>query len=503
MFRRFALFFIIPMTLIFAEENPIENVIKSMLEMFQGGDAKEDRFAITSHSIDLSTGPLAYKAITGTLDQYTDDGKIAGELFFTAYLKENGEQDRPVTFIFNGGPGGSSLALHTGGLGPRRILLPEEGQSTVPPFQMTDNQETLLDTSDLIFIDPMSTGYSQPSKPEYKPAYYSVEGDLYSFTEFMRMFCIHFDRWNSPKYLLGASYGTSRACGLTESLLRSGIYLNGVILVSCALDLTTLVEQREFPLAYGLRLPTFAATSWFHGKTMQGKTLPEVIEYARNFVYNEYLPFMMQPSRLNATEQLAFYQKLSDLIGLSVDTLWRNQAKIDEPTYTTEFLASKRQIIGGSDSRYIGDTSFLKAHHGEDPSYQDVRPALYTSFLNYMQGELETQSKFPKYISFSTEAFLNWNWWTYDNQLTYPNFTQRLRRSLVANPNMKVFIGSGYYDIRTPFAAAEYSLDQLVLPKSYQQNFQSEYYEAGHGFIFDLASLKKFKQDLKKFYTKK
>ena len=261
------------------------------------------------------------------------------------------------------------------------------------------------------------------------------------------------------------------------------------------------ISQRDFGIADCLRIPTLAATSWYHGKTMQNKTLDEVIQYARKFAYEEYAPFMFQPFRLNTAKQKDFYQNFSNLIGLPVDTLLRYQGRIDESLYVTEFLAPNRKLIGGVDSRYIGDTSALGSEYIEDPSYKDLRPAFYPAFLHYMQNELETHSEFPKYISFNTEAFMSWNWWTYDNGLTHPNFNQRLRRALVANPNMKVFVGSGYYDIRTPFAAAEYSIDHLELPGSYRDNIQMEYYEAGHGFIFDLASLKKFKKDLTKFYA--
>lgn len=501
MLKRLLIILCIPISLLVAEENSsLEKVIIDLIEHFRGSEKRDD-FTCTSHTIQLPSGSLEYDAITGTLNQYTNQGDLAGKLFFTAYLKKTEEANRPVTFIFNGGPGGSALSMHIGGLGPRRLLLPEEGLKALPPYQLIDNQETILDTTDIVMVDPMGTGYSQSSRPEYNRAYFGVEGDIFSFTEFVRMFCVHFNRWNSPKYLLGASYGTARACGLAESLLGYGIHLNGVVLMSCALDYSTLITQRDLSLSECLRIPTFAATSWYHGRTMQDYTLEQVADYARRFAYEEYAPVMLQPNRLNAIEQQAFYQKLSDLIGLPVDILRRFKGRIDEHRYVTEFMAPNHKLIGGTDSRYVGDSSALGEEYGEDPSYKDLRAAFYPAFVNYMQNELETKSYFPKYISFSTEAFMSWNWWTYDNPLTYPNFMHNLRRALVSNPHMKVFVGSGYYDIRTPFGAAEYSIDHLDLPDSYRKNFQMEYYEAGHGYIFDLASLKKFRQDLTKFYA--
>ncbi len=482
----------------------IQNAIKGLFEQFFSDDSdSEEEFQKTSHSIQLPSGQLEYTAITGVLPIFDDEGTNAGELFFTAYLKDGHDPKRPLTFIFNGGPGGSSLSMHIAGFGPRRLLYPEEGQKTLPPYQLIDNPETILDLTDIIYIDPMHTGYSEAAEPQYKSLFFSVEGDIYSFAEFIRVFCIHFDRWNSPKYLLGASYGTCRACGLSESLMyTAGIYLDGVILLGSALDMNTLVSQRDSYLPDTLSIPTYAATAWYHGRSMQEKTLEEAVDHARRFALENYSAFMLQPSRLTAAEKTAFYQELADLIGLPLSTIQRYQARIDEHTYVSEFMASERKRIGGTDSRYIGDISTLTPQSHEDPSYRNFRPAFYPAFMNYMQNELETTSIFPKYRSFSIEALYTWNWWTYDNFTNLPNFLQRLRRSLITNPHMKVFVGSGYYDIRTPFAAAEYSLDHLDLPSEYRKNFQCEYYEAGHGFIFDIPSLQKLKNDLTRFYAK-
>jgi carboxypeptidase C (cathepsin A) len=488
------------MTFAFANDSGFEETLKLFLEQFfhEPNDKEQSSFTSTHHTIDLPNGQISYKAITGLLPQYLDSGKQVGQLFFTAYLKEDAKPDRPLSFIFDGGPGGSSMAMHIGGFAPRRLLLPEEGQKPLPPYQMIDNPETILDVSDLIFIDPVGTGYSQAERNEYKSGYYSVEGDLYSFGEFIRMFCIHFSRWNSPKYLIGASYGTIRAIGLAESLANMGIYLNGIALMSTAFDYHFLVQQRDLPFSNWLNIPSFAATAWYHKRAMQEKPLEEVIDYARHFIYEQYAPVMLQPSRLGPVEQLAFYQNFASLIGLPLETIRRFEGRINERTFTTEFFATDRKVLGEVDSRYIGDVSSLASEYNEDPSYRDLRPAFYPAFLNYLQTELETKEEF-KYISFSPEAFFFWNWSTHDSD-NLPSFLQRLRRTLVDNPHMKVFIGSGYYDLRTPFAAMEYSIDHLELPASYRNNFQIEYYPAGHGFIFHLPSLKKFKQDLIKFY---
>jgi carboxypeptidase C (cathepsin A) len=208
---------------------------------------------------------------------------------------------------------------------------------------------------------------------------------------------------------------------------------------------------------------------------------------------------MFQPSQFNAAEQREYYQNLANLIGLPLDTVRRYASRIDELTYVQEFLASERKIIGGMDSRYIGDISALRGERIEDPSYGDIGPAFFPAYMHYLYTDLDTKITPKRYEDFSLEANQNWNWVTYDSW-GIPNLFQRLRRTLISNPSMKVFIGSGYYDLRTPFAAAEYSIDHLELPANYRDNFQIEYYNAGHGFIFDQASLIKFSKDLRKFY---
>lgn len=506
-----------PLFLMAEDEKFIENTINSLIELLHPKETEKPNpndFSITNHTLQLQDGPLEYTAVAGTLPQYSDSGTVIGKLFFTAYLKKPDsamdEEDsleslqiasRPLTFIFNGGPGGSSLSMHIGGLGPRRVAFPEEGLTPFPPFQILDNEETLLDMTDLVFIDPMGTGYSETNAP-IKYAFYGVESDLYSFAEFIRMFCIRFNRWNCPKYLMGASYGSSRACGLCESLLNSGIHLNGLILLSSALDFHTLIHQRDLPLNCLLSLPTFAATAWYHKKGDNHLSLADTIENARRFAYEQYLPFIMQPSRFNEKQLRNFYQTFSQIIGLPIETIERYGARIDERIYVTELFASQRKIIGGIDSRYIGETSALAGEYIEDPSYNDIRSAFYPSFLNYLQNELELTVDFPKYISFNADAFYSWNWDTFDSPGTFPNFMQRLRRSLVTNSHMKVYLGSGIYDIRTPFGSIDYSIDHLELPASYRKNFQIEYFEAGHGFIFDLPSLRKFRKTLTSFYER-
>jgi carboxypeptidase C (cathepsin A) len=232
---------------------------------------------------------------------------------------------------------------------------------------------------------------------------------------------------------------------------------------------------------------------------MQEKTLKEVVEFARRFMNERYAPVMFQPSRLNGAEINTYYQDLANLIGLPLDSIRRYGSRIDEMTYVTEFMASERKNIGAMDSRYSGDISTINRELYEDPSYRDLAPAFYPSYMNYLQTDLNLRIRSAAYEDFSIEALHSWDWGTYDSP-GLPNFLQRLRRTIISNPTMNIFIGSGYYDLRTPFSAMEYSIDHLDLPSNYRKNFQIEYYEAGHGFIFDRDCLRKFNRDVKRFY---
>ncbi|HEV7737211.1 MAG TPA: hypothetical protein VGO47_07565, partial [Chlamydiales bacterium] len=248
-----------------------------------------------------------------------------------------------------------------------------------------------------------------------------------------------------------------------------------------------------------LLIPSLAATAWHHGRIMQEKTLKEVVEFARRFMNERYAPVMFQPSRLNGAEINTYYQDLANLIGLPLDSIRRYGSRIDEMTYVTEFMASERKNIGAMDSRYSGDISTINRELYEDPSYRDLAPAFYPSYMNYLQTDLNLRIRSAAYEDFSIEALHSWDWGTYDSP-GLPNFLQRLRRTIISNPTMNIFIGSGYYDLRTPFSAMEYSIDHLDLPSNYRKNFQIEYYEAGHGFIFDRDCLRKFNRDVKRFY---
>lgn len=456
----------------------------------------------TSHVYNSDGRSLHYTAITGELPiADKEEGVLLAQLFFIAYVVED-DPDRPITFVFPGGPGGSSEAEVMCTIGPRRLITPQEGKPLLPPYKIIDNPESLLSWTDLVFIDPVTTGYSkfaQDLEEEDKDQFFTLEGDIASLGDFIQTFISYFQKWNCPKYLAGISYGTLRCCGVAEYLGSYGVGLNGIVLLGSALDYSTLEGQRNLPLPDALLIPTFAATAWYHGRFWPEATIEQVVDYARRFAYDEYTPFMLQPTRLSPLEQNAFYAKLSELTGLKEKTVRRYLGRFNEELYTTEFMAEERKVIGGLDTRYIGDISTIqRCLIDEDPSYKDMI-GIPCAFNAYLQEELETNRPFEKYATFMARRY--WNFWTSDS-ICLPDILQRLRRTLVWNPAMKVFSGSGYFDCRTPFAATEFCFDHLDLSSSYRQNFDFEYYEAGHGFVFHLPSLQKLKKDLVKFYER-
>ncbi len=454
----------------------------------------------TSHIYSANGRSIPYTTLAGTLPIVDIEGEDLAHIFFIAYFAEEGS-NRPITFIFPGGPGGSCSAEVLCTVGPRRLTTPAEGKTILPPYTLIDNPESLLAWTDLVFVDPVTTGYSRFAKSldeDRKAQILSTDGDIACLGDFVQTFVSLFQKWNCPKYLMGISYGTTRCCGLSEYLRWAYDFsLHGVILLGSALDYSTLIAERNHPLPDSLLIPTFAATAWFHGRAAPGKTLEQVVSEARAFVYNDYLRHILFPYKLNAYEENVFYSGLASLIGLKEETVRRYCGRFDERLFTTEFMGEERKVIGGLDTRYVGDLSSPQ-RRGEDPSYRDMQ-GLGCAFNLYLQTELEMDRPLePPYVDY---AHNRWNFSTYDS-MTWPDVFQRLRRTLIHNPEMKVFSGSGYYDCRTPFAATEYCFNHLELPLSYQKNLQFEYYPAGHGFVFDLPSLQKLQRDLIRFYER-
>ncbi len=433
---------------------------------------------ISTHSIQIDREPLFY---TATVE--------SGEVSYIAYVKEG--ENRPITFAFNGGPGSSSVWLHMGALGPKRIVTYEEGQSIAPPYQIVDNPETILDLTDLVLIDPMGTGLSSMSTKEDAKKHYSITGDIASVGKFIRDYLTKNKRWNSAKYLAGESYGGLRVAGLADILQNEfGIYLNGVIFISAAIDFQTFFFDPDNALPYFLFLPSYATTAWYYNRHHRPElTVEEIAQAARDFVYKTYAPFLIGPKGFDPEP---IYEEVAKITGLSPDLVRRSRGRISDEIFLTNFLGDERKIVGRFDSRISGYSTSLLF---QDPSDALINGIFAGSFHDYLHRELGFVSS---YSLASYEIFNQWNYWDY-NRWGYPNLMSGLRKALIANPHMKIFVACGYFDLATPFAVSEYCFDHLDVPNI---SVQMEYYEGGHMFYLTPSARIKFKQDLIRFYQR-
>jgi len=462
----------------------------------ENDDDAEELLSSVSHTLSLGGEKIAYESVAGRLPIYNYKGQESARIFFIAYSEESTDNKvRPVTFIFPGGPGGACGPESICSFGPRRLPLTAEGKPSRPPYTLIDNPQTLLRETDLVFVDPVGTGYSMLTERDDASFYTSALGDVLSLGNFISNYLTTFRRWNAPVFLSGISYGTSRACGVAAVLnYQFGIPVRGLILMGNAIEISLISSHRDRYLPDCLLIPTYAATAWYHGRLWPDRSLGEVVEHARRFAYEDYAPAMAQPTRLDLAEKNQFFNSLAQMTGLDVATIRRYNGRIDEEIFTTEFFASERKILGGLDTRYKGEqTSIKREGLDEDPSYAQETRGLAPSFLHYLQTELQAP-QFPN-IPYTFYAQQPWSF-DIDDWLYW------LRRVLIENPEMQIFCANGYYDCRTPFTATEYSFDQLDLPFSYRQNVEFKYYEAGHGLIFDAKVLKQLHQDIVGFYKK-
>lgn len=452
----------------------------------------------TMHVIQLESGPLTYTATVGSIPVRDKEEKIKGEIGYISYIQEVGRSVRPLTFAFNGGPGSSSIWLHAAAFGPRRILSQEEGQKGVPPYILKDNLETLLDLTDLVFVDPMGTGFSRAQSSEEAKNFYDIDADIRSIGDFIRDYLTANNRWNSPKYIAGESYGALRACGLSDYLHDfHSIYLNGLILISPAIDYQTFLFHADNPLPNFLFLPTYATTAWYHKRFLSDGSIEEAAEAGRRFAYDTYAPLMIKSYALNPFQQSELYDQLAELTGLSIDTVQRNKGRISNNVFQVEFIKDK--ALGIYDTRIVGDYSKAsQLEFSQDPSAANISGIIVGAFHDYLQNELSYPAS---YRSISLEVNSQWNYASHPLG-GYPNLMNALRESLVINPSLKVFTACGYFDCVTPFAAAEYCINHLDLPASYSANCQLEYYEGGHMFYLNPSARIKFKNDLVRFYQK-
>jgi len=463
--------------------------------------APEDKSVLTKHSVKIGGQEVKYTATAGTMVLKLEDGTAKASVFYVAYTKDDvtDATKRPITFAFNGGPGAGSLWLHVGALGPRRVEMGDVGNLLPPPYKFVDNEASILDVTDIVFIDPVTTGYSRPVPGEADKQFHGVQEDVQSVGDFIRLWATRNRRWGSPKFLAGESYGTTRAAGLSGYLQqRYGMYLNGIILISSILNFQTAEFDTGNDLPYILYLPTYTAIAWYHKKLpgdLQGD-LQKAIAESKAFATGAYADALMAGDALPAAKRTEIAQKLSRLTGIPADYVDRADLRIEIQRFDKELMKSERRTVGRLDGRFTGIDADAA---GEQPDYDPSLAAIvgpYTATLNeYVRGELKFESDLP--YEFLTGRVRPWNYAPYENR--YVNVAETLRRAMTQNQFLHVFVGKGYYDLATPFFAADYTFDHLGLDPTLRSHISGGYYEAGHMMYVHHDSLMKLKQDLAQF----
>lgn len=469
---------------------PKDNLVVTKQKVKIGG--REIKYTVTA-------GTMVLKEETADNSKESEGEKPRAQVFFVAYTKdgESNKSKRPITFSFNGGPGSSSVWLHLGVLGPRRVVLTDEGELPPPPFKLTDNQYSILDDTDLVFIDPISTGYSRAVEGQKPKEWHEFRKDIESVGDFIRLYTTRYNRWLSPKFLAGESYGTTRAAGLSGYLQeRHGLYLNGLMLISAVLDFTTILFNTNNELPFILFLPGYAATAWYHKKAGKNQPLKKFLKEAEEFARGEYATALMKGDLLTAKEREHIGSELTRFTGLSADFIERTNFRIIDQHYFKELLRDRGQTVGRLDARFLGlDRLGVTETPEYDPLLTNVLGPYTAAFYEYIRAELKFESDLPYEIL--SEKVWPWSYSAFEN--SYLNVAETMRKAMTYNPHLKVYVANGYFDLGTPYFATEYTFSHLGLNESLQKNVSMDYYEAGHMMYIHMPSLKKMKKDLTKF----
>lgn len=461
---------------------------------------REEPPVVTKQSITVGGRQLNYTTTTGFMPiKNAVSGETEARIFFMAYTLDNAPKGRPLMFSFNGGPGSASVWLHLGALGPKRIKMLDDGMMPPPPYEMEVNQSTWLTETDMVFIDPVGTGYSRATRPELAAKFFGVSGDIESVGEMIRMYLGRNERWMSPLFLVGESYGTTRAAGLSNWLFNHGIALNGIALVSAVLNFQTIsfADNNDLPLV--LILPSYTATAWYHKRLppqMQSKTIAQVTDEARRWASNEYMRALMRIDQLTAAERQTLAASYAAFTGLPTDFIEENNFRVELGEFNKELLRSQRRTTGRLDSRFKGiDRDAGGSNTGGDPSMNAIRPPYTAAFNDYVRRELGYRSDAEYYILGGGIT----GPWNYNVTNQYADTSFQMKDAMAKNPFMKILVAQGYYDMATPFYAAEYTISALNLDPTLRRNISFEYYESGHMMYIETKSLAKLKADVAAF----
>ena len=467
----------------------------------------QSKDSTTHASIVLSGRSIAYSATAGTITLVNAAGTPDCSMFYTAFTAD-GVSDlsrRPVTFFYNGGPGSSTIWLRMGSFAPKRVQIPNAVHAPPAPYRLSDNQYSLLDKSDLVFIDAPGTGFSRVALTAKGKDFYGVDEDARAFKQFIERYLTNNHRWNSPKFLFGESYGTTRSAALANLLQQDGVDLNGVVLLSSALNYASFGGGDGIDIEYYGYLPTEAALAWYHNRLPRRPgNLAAFVESARRFAIGDYARALLQGSNLSESSRNRIAYQLYTYTGISPQYFLQANLRIEPGEFEKELMRNQNRTTGRLDGRFIGIDG--KAT-GDGPDYDasDVAVAsAYTSLFNdYVRDSLKYRTELIyRPTAYDIVGGPNWDYsHNIDgNQLPYPDVIQDLHDAMTQNPHLHVFSANGYYDMATPFFATQYLLDHMELDPTLRGNLTYGFYESGHMVYLRDSALQQFRADLGKWY---
>jgi carboxypeptidase C (cathepsin A) len=454
----------------------------------------------TQHELKLKATTLKYTATAGVIPLKDEFDETESEIFFVAYTLQGIDDpaERPLAFVFNGGPGSSAIWLHMGAVGPYRVVMQEDGWMPPPPYRLEPNEHTWLEFADLVFVDPVGTGFSRAAREELDKKYWSFKGDIDSVGEFIRLYLTRYQRWTSPLFLAGESYGTTRAAGLAGHLVDKGIAFNGVILISTAISMRPIFFEVGDDLPFHLFVPTYAATAWYHKKLsqdLQQLELRALLDEVETWCQTEYSVALGKGDQLPEQEQQKIAEKLARFTGLDLNYVLGTKLRVEIHRFCKELLRDENRSVGRLDSRFKGIEAIAVTEVPEfDPAMLAITPPYTATFNDYVRSQLGIETDLT-YESLSFKVNEKWSW----EKGKLPNTAEALRSAIAKNPYTKVFVGQGYYDLATPHFATEYMITHMNIDPELRENVDMVYYPAGHMFYLDIQSLAQHKSDIEGF----